>query len=97
MERAMNSEHEAEAMRLADECARTLLAYRRAENAPATWVEGYPLIRALSYHAWKSSCQARWRDHEDALDRFERTFPQVVDWREMVPQAVLRQLAEARP
>ena len=82
----MNSEVEAEAVRLAEECAQTLLAYYRAE-----------VPNGAAFNAWMINCDEAWRDHESALRTFADTFPQVVDWRELVPQAALEQIAGARP
>ena len=56
LERAMNSEVEAEAVRLAEECAQTLLAYYRAE-----------VPNGAAFNAWMINCDEAWRDHESAL------------------------------
>ena len=94
LERAMNSEHEAEAVRLALECARTLLAYYAAENGEvAMWTEITPLP---DYDAWRRNCSAAWLKHQDALDRFERAFPRL-EWTDLVPEELKQQIERNRP
>lgn len=79
---AMNSEHEELAVRLAEECARTLLTYY-AEDQNRSFPE---------------EISSAWSDYIDATYRFEERFPPCsYDWQSFVPEELKRQIEEARP
>jgi hypothetical protein len=79
--RAFTSDEEALAMRYADECARTLLAYHRAENSDGWHPE---------------ECRKAWAAHSCALYSFENAFP-CSDWEDLVEPALMRAVEESRP
>lgn len=84
MEPAMSSELQDTAARYADDCARTLLANYRAETDP-------------NHHdQWTLNCARTWAAHEDALRRFEQTFPRL-EWRDHADRGLLRAIEGALP
>lgn len=78
---AMTSDAEALAARYADECARTLLAYYRAENSE----DGHP-----------DDCRRAWAEHSCATYNFENAFP-CCEWRDFAEPALLKAIEENRP
>lgn len=87
---AMNSEVEARAVELAEECARTLRAYCRLDDEGET----------QSLVPYREHCRLvdeAWSDHRAAVARFAYEFPSIVDWQELLPQSKLDEIEKARP
>lgn len=79
---AMNSEVEARAVELAEECARTLRAYHRLDDEGETQ-------SLVPYSEHCRLVDAAWSDHKHAVARFEYEFPSIVEWRDLLPKTVL--------
>lgn len=104
--RAMTCGEEDRAARLADECARTLLAYYRAESF---WNGGEPVVLVpVDTRGMRDgetvtvdvpqppSIDETWSDHEAAVDQFEEAFPRL-EWRDFVEPSLLKAIEENQP